>query len=64
MLKKQCLLLILLFSVLIISCASAAENENETITSKNIIVEEHDLTSAETNEWYVNANELYVIIEC
>ena len=56
MLKKQCLLLILLFSVLIISCASAAENENETITSKNIIVEEHDLTSAETNEWYVNAS--------
>ena len=56
MLKKRYLLLILLFSFLIISCASAAENENETIISENIIVEEHDLTSAETNEWYVNAS--------
>ena len=56
MLKKRYLLLILLFSFLIISCASAVENENETIISENIIVEEHDLTSAETNEWYVNAS--------
>ncbi len=56
LLKKRYLLLILLFSFLIISCASAAENENETIISENIIVEEHDLTSAETNEWYVNAS--------
>ena len=56
LLKKRYLLLILLFSFLIISCASAVENENETIISENIIVEEHDLTSAETNEWYVNAS--------